>query len=149
MAWIVMTEKMAIARATTIETNANSAVGADGESPLMMNLRGAVAQVRQAIAQGGKTRLDPAEMSVPASLVDTVLSIAIFNFASRVLAQPIVVQDARYQQYSRAMEDLERLRKGEIYAEDPDTGVVSNGSAAVSVVSSRCDRFSRREFAGL
>lgn len=146
MAWVIMTEDMVIARATSMETEANSTAGSQGQNPLMMNLRGAVAQTRAAIAQGSRTRLDSRDMSVPESLVDTVLSIAVFNYASRVLSQAIVVQDARYQQYSRAMEDLERLRKGEIVPEDPETGDVYGSCSAVSVACSRDERFSRDAF---
>ena len=146
MPWIEITEEMVIARATTLETKVNSQTGANGKNPLMMNLRGAVSQFRAAIAQGRKTRLDSREMSIPESLIDSVLSVAVFNYASRVLSQAIVVQDARYQQYSRAMEDLERLRKGEIVPEDPETGIIGGSSSAVSVVCSRNERFSRGAF---
>lgn len=148
--WTEITEELCTARATTIEIERNDGAGAGEESPLAQNIRNAVAAVRAAIAQGRKTRLDKTSAkTVPASLVDTTLSIVIFNYASRILSQPIVVQDARYQQYSRAMEDLERLRKGDLIPEDPETGDIGDASAGVSVVSRRKERFSREAFRAL
>lgn len=142
MAWKVLTVDDVIARATTMEIDANDAAGIKDTSPLEMNLENAVAQVRNAIAQGRKTRVSSVEGSVPKSCVNMTLSIAVFDYASRVLSQPIVVQDARYRQYEQAMEDLQKLRDGDIIPED-ENDEVSDASASVSVASWRRQRFSR------
>ncbi len=146
MAWTLLTKEIVIARATYIEKTVTNTLGSNGEDPLQICIDNAVSTVRAAIEQGKKTRIDTAEGTVPASLVDTTLSIVVFNFASRMLNQQLQVQDARYQQYARAMEDIQKLREGKIIPEDPITGEVANTAAAVSTVSYRHNRFSREAY---
>lgn len=146
MAWIKITKEHVVQRATTIETGVVDAVGTNGTSPLEGIIASTTEEVRAAVKQYGANRLDALPDTIPASLLNCALSLIVFRLASRALSQEILVQDARYQQYARALETLDKVRAGEVKVEDPFTGEMPDDGSGVEVAESEPFRFSRRKF---
>ncbi len=146
MPWIKITKEHVVQRATTIETDVVDSVGSGGVSPLEGTIASTTEEVRSAVKQYDANRLDAAADTIPASLLNCALSLIVFRLASRALTQEILVQDARYQQYARALETLDKVRTGEVKVEDPITGEMHGDGSGVEVAESAPFRFSRRNF---
>lgn len=131
--WQVITRDLVVQRATTIESDVVDTIGANGESPLQQCIDSACDEVRTAILQGG-TKLDATKNSVPASLVNTALSIIVYHFASRALNDGLLVQGSRYQEYARALSVLDEIRAGKTKVEDPETGELNNTQNSAEIV---------------
>lgn len=152
MAWVSINKTMLLNRMTTFErdtiSTVDNPVDEDGNTVdiLQQAIDFAVAEMRNAIATCEKNRLDADTTKIPESLVATLITIVVFRVASRGLKDAVMVQDSRYQMYSRAMETLDELRSCKVLAEDPDTGEVNSSSSGISVSSFRDVRFSRERF---
>lgn len=149
MAWIKISHSHVLQRATSIEKNVVDNVGSDGISPLDGIIAATTTEIRAAVAQYSGNRLDALTDTIPASLLNCALSLIIYRLASRALSQEIVVQDARYQQYSRALETLDKVRTGAVKVEDPYTDEISDAESGVEVAESAPFRFSRCNFSRL
>ena len=148
--WIEITETHVSQRATTNEVKAVNKVGAvEGNAPLRGIIDATTDEIRAAIKQNSVNRLDSNPRTIPASLLNCALSLIVYRFASRALSQEVTVQDARYQEYSRAVEMLDKVRNGAIEIEDPETGEMSSNSSAIAVADCNEFRFSRSRFASL
>lgn len=148
--WLEITQEHVSQRATTIETRKVDAIGTiDGVSPLAGIIAATTAEVRAAIQQNKANRLDANAKTIPYSLLNCALALIVYRFASRALSQQILVEDARYQEYSRALKMLDMVRRGEIEIEDPETGEMATDSSSVCVAESADFRFSRERFSAL
>ena len=148
--WIEITETHVSQRATTNEVKAVNKVGAvEGNEPLRGIIDATTEEVRAAIQQNSANRLDANPKTIPYSLLNCALALIVYRFASRALSQEILVQDARYQEYSRALNTLDAVRRGEVEIEDPETGEMSSNSSAIAVADCNEFRFSRSRFASL
>lgn len=145
--WIEVTETHVSQRATTNEVKAVNKIGAiEGNAPLRGIIDATTDEIRAAIKQNSVNRLDSNPRTIPASLLNCALSLIVYRFASRALSQEITVQDARYQEYSRAVEMLDKVRNGAIEIEDPETGEMSGNGSSLEVAESSPFRFSRSRF---
>lgn len=151
--WTEISQDLVLQRMTVTERdtvkNVDDPTTAEGTpiDVLQQTIDSTIAEIRNAIATCERNTLDTTSLkTIPQSLVPTALALITYRFASRALQQPILVQDARYQEYSKALATLDKLRTCEILAENPITGTVSRGESAVEVVSARETRFSRRNF---
>lgn len=151
--WIEITKTLVLQRMTLIEretvNTVDNPVDESGNpvDVLQQTIDSTVAEIRNAIETCEKNTMDfTSLMTIPKSLLPTALALITYRFASRALQQPILVQDARYQEYSRALATLDKLRTCEILAENPVTGIVTHTTTAVETASERDIRFSRRKF---
>lgn len=114
---------------------------------LQMTIDSTIAEIRNAIETCEKNTIDYAHTdTIPKSLVPVALALINYRYAIRALSQPILVQDARYQEYARALTTLDKLRSCDILAENPETGILTNSASAISVASARRVRFTRENF---
>lgn len=152
MSWVKIDKTMLLNRMTTFERDTISTVdnptdeNGNAVDVFQQAIDFAVAEMRNAIATCPRNVLDSTAGTIPESLVATLITIVVFRVASRGLKDSVMVQDSRYQMYSRAMETLAELRACKILAENPETGELSTGSFGISVASSRDDRFTRSKF---
>lgn len=102
--------------------------------PLESCLDYACATLRTAISQGGKTKMPQGLRKIPLSCFDIVLSIAVYHYASRTLNQSTQNQDPRRLAYQQALQELEKIRKGERLVEDDDSEEVAQTKTGASVV---------------
>lgn len=151
--WTTIDRTLVLQRMTVTERDTVGTVDdpkdADGNAVdvLKQTIDSTVAEIRNAIETCEKNTIDYSRTdTIPKSLVAVALALITYRYASRALAQPILVQDARYQEYARALSTLDKLRTCEILAENPFTGTVQDSSSAVSVASERRTRFSRENF---
>ncbi|MCD8208217.1 MAG: DUF1320 family protein [Bacteroidales bacterium] len=148
MPWLQITRHHVLQRATPAEIGANEDAGKPAvvkADALDEIIKTTTIEVRAAIQEGGKTSLDSNEKTIPASLLNHALSIIVFLFASRVLRQDLVVQDARYRAYKTAVDALDDVRAGKRVVEDPDTGEVSGNNGAEALQWTNI-RFTRKNF---
>lgn len=146
MAWITITKEHVRQRATTIETGTTATIGADGTDVLQGITDATTVEIRAAISQNSNNRLSENASQIPESLLNCALALIVYRLASRALTQEILVQDARYQEYSRALQTLDKVRTGEIEIEDPETGEMTSSGSSVQIVESAPFRFTRRGF---
>lgn len=151
--WTTIDKTMVLQRMTVDERDTVGTVDnpTDAEGAtidvLQMTIDSTIAEIRNAIETCEKNTIDYERLdTIPKSLVPTALALINYRYAIRALSQPMLVQDARYQEYSRALATLDKLRTCEILAENPETGVLENSASAVAVASSRCVRFTRENF---
>lgn len=151
--WTTIDRTLVLQRMTVTERDTVGTVDdpkdADGNAVdvLQQTIDSTVAEIRNAIETCEKNIIDYSRTgTIPKSLVAVALALITYRYASRALAQPILVQDARYQEYSRALSTLDKLRTCEILAENPFTGAVQDSASAISVASERRTRFSRENF---
>jgi len=155
MAWVKITKTMLLNRMTTFERDTISTVdnpvdeAGNAVDILQQAIDFAVAEMRNAIATCPKNTLDKEADTIPESLIPPLITIVVFRVSSRGLKDSVLVQDSRYQMYSRAIETLDELRSCKVLAENPETGEVQTGSYGIGVASTRSERFSRERWRGL
>lgn len=130
-----MTNELVIQRATTMERDIVDAVGVDENiSALNQSIVSGCAEVRAAIAQAGFKLPTDSTLSVPPSLVNDTLSIIIYHFASRALAESTLNQTPRDTMYRNAKQKLDDIRNRRVSVEDAETGLIGSSWVQVSVV---------------
>lgn len=148
--WIEITEAHVAQRATLAEVKAvDKAGGTPAESPLRGIIDATTEEIRSAVQQNSSNRLDTNPNTIPYSLLNCALALIVYRFASRALSQEILVQDARYQEYSRALDKLDAVRRGDVEIEDPETGEMTSSASAIESTSFTDFRFTRGRFGGM
>lgn len=151
--WTTISKTMVLQRMTVDERdtvgtvdNPKDEAGASVDV-LQMTIDSTIAEIRNAIETCEKNVLDYERTdTIPQSLVPTALALINYRYGIRALSQPMLEQDARFQEYNRALQTLDKLRTCEILAENPETGVLENSASAIAVASARCVRFTRKNF---
>lgn len=151
--WISIDRTLVLQRMTTTERDTVGEVdnpkdeAGNAVDVLQQTIDSTVAEIRNAIETCERNTLDYSRTdTIPKSLVPVALALITYRYASRALSQPILVQDARYQEYARALSTLDKLRTCEILAENPLTGTIQDSATAISIAAERRVRFSRENF---